>query len=66
MFRKKPLDTKHFQNDTTAMRQQRYHKNNLIEKSAWLKRKMIEKDTQNEQHRRSIQGNFSVMSYFML
>uniref|UniRef100_A0A2S2NTJ5 Uncharacterized protein n=1 Tax=Schizaphis graminum TaxID=13262 RepID=A0A2S2NTJ5_SCHGA len=57
MFRKKLLDTKPFQDDTATMRLiQRYRKNNVIEKYVLLKRKMIEKETQNERDcRRSIQ-----------
>ncbi|XP_022172842.1 uncharacterized protein LOC111035507 [Myzus persicae] len=48
MFRMKPLDMKHFQEDTMLMRQQRHHEKNQIEKFAWLKRRIIEKETQNE------------------
>ncbi|CAI6371824.1 unnamed protein product [Macrosiphum euphorbiae] len=45
MFRMKPLD---FQEDTMLMRQQRHLEKNHIEKSAWLKRKMVEQEIQNE------------------
>ncbi|CAI6371780.1 unnamed protein product [Macrosiphum euphorbiae] len=45
MFRIKPLD---FQEDTMLMRQQRRLEKNHIEKSKWLKRKMVEQEIQNE------------------
>lgn len=65
MFRMKPLDMKHFQEDTMLMRQQRHHEKNQIEKFAWLKRRIIEKETQNERDQQfMIYGNFSTASYF--
>ncbi|CAI6366726.1 unnamed protein product [Macrosiphum euphorbiae] len=44
----KPLDMKHFQEDTMLMRQQRHREKNHIDKLAWLKRKMVEEEIQNE------------------
>jgi len=44
----KPLDMKHFQEDTMLMRQLRHHEKNRLEEFEWLKFKIIENETQNE------------------
>jgi len=60
----KPLDMKHFQEDTMLMRQQRLCEKNHIEKFEWLKRKMVEAEIQNERDEYfMIYGNFSAESY---
>ncbi|XP_003242869.1 uncharacterized protein LOC100573268 [Acyrthosiphon pisum] len=48
LFRMKPLDMKHFQEDTMIMRQQRQREKVRIAKIEWLKRKMFEEEIQNE------------------
>lgn len=64
MFRMKPLDMRHFQEDTMLMRQQRHHENNYKEEFEWLKLKTIEKETQNERDQQfTIYGNFGIKSY---
>ncbi|KAL5242399.1 hypothetical protein ACI65C_009809 [Semiaphis heraclei] len=48
VFRMKPLDMRHLQEDTMLMRQQRRREKSDKEHFEWLKLKMIEKETPNE------------------
>jgi len=64
MFRMKPLDMKHLQEDTMLMRQQRHDVKNYKEEFEWLKLKMIKKETQNKRDQQfMIYGNFGTEYY---